>query len=735
MYQKQIHNRTSLKTSALAICLAVGFLLPACQTMNSSDKLAAKETARATSLKEARLGEQINREPAGQADDVDVPSTTGPEFIREPSQLSQIPEISERADQGERLGGGPMPKPQTETVDAFVSPLTVPQFIDVVFGEMLGIPYVTGPEVANMTDVVQLRSSGEMKSTDFMELVSEALENYGVRVFPNNGTMQITRDEALRSRIPRFIKSRARLRTRGDLRPVIQFVEMQAVDANSMLGFLRQAFTGQSDSLKITSNPGKNFISLAGLPEDVDAAINIIRELDELDFAGTDIQRYTPQYWNVEEFAQALEQALQVEGWAVTSNFNLSRTIFLMPVDYSNDLFIFSKTQTAHERAQSWIRELDKPVQGGDTEQIYIYQVKNVDASVLSETANSVLLSSQNGRGRLGSGAGQFNNVTPNNAGSEQSESRRGSNTGGVFSVDPVGNRIIFTGTSTEYSKFVNLLEQLDTPAPEVLIEVQIAEVTLSDSTNFGIELFVDDIGDSNFTATAATQGLGLGSSGLNLTFLSGNVDAAINAFANNRRVKLLSTPILVARSGSESEIQVGQDVPIITAQRAANNQNGQGDTDILQSIAYRKVGNLLSIAPIVFSDNRIDLSITQEVSSTVDVSNSSISSPTISNRSLSTQLSLEDGQTAVLGGLISENYVTDENGVPIIKDLPLIGNLFSSDSFSVDRTELVLLITAYVLRGQPDKEKFVNRLTDRIDGYLGDESRMMTLLPNRAEE
>jgi len=93
-----------------------------------------------------------------------------------------------------------------------------------------------------MTDVVQLRSSGEVNATDFLKLVSEALEGYGVRVVAENGTYQMLHDKALRARIPKFIKSRARLRTRSDLRPVIQFVEMQAVDANSMLGFLRQAF-------------------------------------------------------------------------------------------------------------------------------------------------------------------------------------------------------------------------------------------------------------------------------------------------------------------------------------------------------------------------------------------------------------------------------------------------------------------------------------------------------------
>ena len=595
---------------------------------------------------------------------------------------------------------------------------------DSVYGEMLGVPYVTGPEVAKMNDVVQLRSSGEMNAQDFLSLVSNALESYGVRVVPENGTYQVLQDKALRSRIPKFIKSRARVRTRSDLRPVIQFVEMQAVDANSMLAFLRQAFGNSNDKLTITANQGQNYVSLAGLPNDVDAAIDIIRELDELDFAGSQIQRYTPQYWNSGEFAQALTDALNVEGWSVTSNVNLNRTIFLMPVEYSNDLFIFAKSKLAHDRVDSWIRELDRPVQGGDTEQIFIYQVKNVDASILAETANGVLFSSSGGSlpsAVSGSGLGQNENTA-----------LISQNSNAVFNVDSLGNRIIFTGTTTDYNKLRNLLEQLDTPAPEVLIEVQIAEVTLTDETNFGIDFFIDDLGNNSVTATAATGGLGLGSSGLNVNVLSGNVDAALNAFSSNRRVKLLSTPILVARSGGEAEIQVGQDIPIITAQRAANNQNGDGNTDILQSIDYRKIGNLLSIAPIVFSDDRIDLSITQEVSSTVDVSNSTISSPTISNRSLSTQLSLEDGQTAVLGGLISENYIEDERGVPLLKDLPVVGTVFSNEALSVNRTELIVLITAYVLRGQVDKDQFVNRLSSRSDGLLANEDRFVTLLPKK---
>jgi len=290
----------------------------------------------------------------------------------------------------------------------------------------------------------------------------------------------------------------------------------------------------------------------------------------------------------------------------------------------------------------------------------------------------------------------------------------------------------VFTGTSNDYSKLRALLEQLDTPAPEVLIEVQIAEVSLVNNTNLGVDFRLSDIGLGNVTATAETAGIGVGSSGLTIGLLGNDIDATLNAFASNRRVKILSTPVLTARSGSQAEIQVGQDIPVLSSQRASAIQDGIGQTDILQSIEYRKTGVLLSIEPIVFSDNRIDLKIAQEVSSELDTGNSDISSPTISNRSLSTQLSLEDGQTAVMGGLIQRSFTVDDTGVPFLKDIPLVGRLFSNEGLSEDNTELVVLITAYVLRGQADKDQFVQRLSRGVDGLMADESRLLTLQPRK---
>ena len=469
--------------------------------------------------------------------------------VSTPSDVGTIPGIAAPNQSDGQLHGGDNSAPDTKigTIEAYVTPLPVPQFIDIVFGEMLQVPFVTGKDVQEMKDIVQLRSSGRMKGVDFQLLVSEALKEYGLRVVPENGSYKIIQDKALRSRIPQFIKSRAKARTRADLRPVIQFVELRAVDANSMFSLLKQTFADKKDTIRIESNPQRNFLTLSGLPEDVDVALSIIKNLDELEYAGSQVNKYVPKYWNVEEFAEALETALKVEGWAVTSNPLTSRTIFLMPVPYSNDLFVFAKTPQAQERVTHWLRELDKPVLGGDSQQIFIYQVKNVSAEDLAQTANLVLSGGSRPVNESSGGLGQVSNQVQDNGG-----------TGGgltssltQFTVDYSGNRIVFTGTSNDYSKLVALLEQLDTPAPEVLIELQIAEVTLTNDSNFGVDFNITDIGLGDLTGTASTSGLGLTSNGLTVGLLGNNVEATLNAFANNRRVKILSTPVLTARSDS----------------------------------------------------------------------------------------------------------------------------------------------------------------------------------------
>lgn len=711
-----------LDFSWLLIALCVSANLSGCAHFERQFKKPLN-TSTERPIQEDLLADNVERGPKVYRDNKLTNNNTT-EFTQANSELGQIPFISSGVSQPIGNPEKTAPKLEVQKVEAFVAPLPLPQFIDAVFGEMLGTTYVVGKNVAARSDVVSLRSSGTMSSTAFIDLVSVALEEYGVRISPENGVYKIVEDKVLRAKVPRFITSRARVNTPTSLRPIIQFVELQALDSSNVVGILRRAFGKDNPRISIDSNSRANYAVLSGLPEDVDQALEIISQLDELSYAGAQVRRYTPKYWEVEEMSEALAQALRREGWQVAIDVNQSRTISLMPVTYSNDLFIFAKTEAAHRRIDSWLSELDRPVQGGDTEQIYIYQVRNVDAAILADTANAALST------RSASLPGEIQDRLPQ--GQTTATAATAGDVGSFFTVDLIGNRILFSGTANQYEKLIKLLEQLDTPAPEVLIEVKIAEVTLTDETSYGVEFFIDDIGSDTIQATAQTGGLGLGANGITFNVLTGNVDAAINAFASNSRVKVLSTPTLVARSGGSSSIQVGQDVPIITSQRAASSQAGEGPLDILQGVEYRSTGVLMQIEPIVFSQDRIDLTITQEVSSTLATANSTINSPTISNRTISTQLSLEDGQTAVMGGLIQEDIIRDDTGVPILKDIPLIGQAFSNDALSTTRSELLVLITAYVLRGQDDKSRFVRYLSDRIDKSVLDESRLTTLVPKQ---
>lgn len=653
------------------------------------------------------------------------------------SGQTRVPQLSERMDEDDIADASGAPPFAVREIDTVVPPLALPAFIDLVFGEMLGVPYVTGPGVAGRSEIVQLRSSGDMEAGVFLNLVEAALADYGVRVTTENGVYQIIEDSALKARLPRFIKSRARSNTPSSLRPVVQFVELNAIDARTMVNILQQAFGRQNNNLTFDADTQSNYVILNGLPEDVNAALSIIYEMDELQYAGTQVQRYSPTFWDVRAFAGELSRILAAEGWQVSSNEQSAKPVLLLPIEYSNDLLIFTRERDARLRVNYWIGELDRPTRKGDESQLFVYSVRNLDAAQLAATVNQVLsgVEQSSGRGRLAGAPQQQVGLNPSQG---QPPPFALQNTTGLV-VDPLGNRLIYSGTPSEYERLYPLLQQLDQPPPEVLVEVMIAQVNLTDATDFGVDWVIRNLNDDalRFQNSASDSGSGLegivsggsfGPAGVAFGVLAPDVEVSLNAFAQNNQVNVLSTPRLLARSGSSAQVQVGTDVPILTAQRAPAGAGGGDVIDVISSVEYRSTGIILQIEPIVFSDNRIDMTISQEVSSALP-GGGPVASPSFSNTTVATLLSLEDGGTAVIGGLIQDNVSRSESGVPLFKDIPGLGKLFSSESVSVDRTELVILITAYVIRGQEDKTAFARKFSEEIDRTLSDDN-LVTLRP-----
>ena len=194
-----------------------------------------------------------------------------------------------------------------------------------------------------------------------------------------------------------------------------------------------------------------------------------------------------------------------------------------------------------------------------------------------------------------------------------------------------------------------------------------------------------------------------------------GDVGLIINAFADNGKVSVLSTPRVLAESGATANIEVGTEVPIITSQGSTNTIQNAGTTGILQSIEYQKTGVLLNVQPVIHSGNRIDLSVSQVVSQALPNNTPGISIPLIQNRTVSTQLALDDGQTVVIGGSITDNRTNDNSGIPYLKDIPVLGLLFSNQAITHAKNELLVFITPYVISSNADASAVTQQFQEQM--------------------
>lgn len=581
-----------------------------------------------------------------------------------------------------------------EPVNAAVTPQSVPEYVATVFGGLLGVPYSLAPEVARRTDLVSGGTGASVSKRELFRLSQLALRQYGLEVYIENGLVTVAESESGAG--SGLVRSRTTPTTGGN---VVQIFPVQTIEVSALQALLQDLFPNAGRA-RITPDSGANTLIISGPAREVASVTRVLRQIDQPRFAGADVLRIEPVYLPAQALAASLETALTAEGYVVSRQPIVPRSILILPFEAANQILVFADDPQVLARVQYWISTLDQPAALGDRQTTFVYAVRNTDAQSLGALAAGQA-PQQAGRAPPVGVPGappQTDAAQRTNTTSRQNATAGvdGQFLGGRLIVDPIGNRILFTGTAQDYAQLRELLTTLDVPAPQVVIEVIIAEVTLTDNTDIGLEFFGTDV-DGDETYSGGTEGgIGVQAGGLNVTFTGPDLRARFSALASNSKVNVLSRPRLVARSGGQARFQVGTDVPIITSQAASNNQNN-GDTDILQSIQYRQTGVILEVEPVIYGD-RVDITISQEISEVGDAV-AGIDSPTILNRSLITQMAINDGWTGVLGGLISNSYTKSNTGVPFLKDIPLVGSAFQSNSVSGTRTELLLLITPIIVR------------------------------------
>jgi len=277
---------------------------------------------------------------------------------------------------------------------------------------------------------------------------------------------------------------------------------------------------------------------------------------------------------------------------------------------------------------------------------------------------------------------------------------------------DVRNNALVVSATPEEYRQIESALQQLDVTPLQVLIEATIAEVTLTDQLRYGLEWFFHT-GDSNFTfSSLATGAVSPAFPGFSYAFSSANAQVVLNALSQITDVKVISSPQLMVLNNETARLQVGDQVPIATqeVQSVANS-----DAPIVNSIEYRDTGVILNVSPRVNSGGLVVLDIVQEVSDVVPTTTSDLNSPTIQQRRVKSTVAVQSGESVALGGLIRDSNSKGVTGLPVLSEIPVLGNLFKTTDNTQRRTELLILLTPRVVANRKDAREITEELRSRV--------------------
>ncbi len=269
---------------------------------------------------------------------------------------------------------------------------------------------------------------------------------------------------------------------------------------------------------------------------------------------------------------------------------------------------------------------------------------------------------------------------------------------------NPMDNSLLIQATPQDYREILKLLQQLDVAPRQVLVEAKIYEVNLTGAFASGVQAYMQSLSTpqpKGWTSNAV-QAL---SSGTNMTLTAGmlvgnsrQLLAVLTASEQQGRVKLVSAPRLIATDSIAATMNVGDTVPTLASQAAGNITLG-GNSQIFQGISNVQTGVTLNVLARVTPGGIVTMKIQQDVSAPVaPAAGSAIQSPSFSQRSFNTQVTVQDGDTIAIGGIISDSDTYSTSGIPLLHRIPFIGAAFGSKSVTKNRTEMVVLMTPRII-------------------------------------
>ena len=415
----------------------------------------------------------------------------------------------------------------------------------------------------------------------------------------------------------------------------------------------------------------------------------------------------------------------------------------LQPIARLNAILVVAKSANTVRQVQTWINRLDRRSDLGPT--VHVYRLKSADARKVVGVLREVFVSGSSGNAneqstvsgpvpiaRMPGGQPPPLPVEASKqgipAGGARTDQLGGTDTGSTsklrITADPASNAIVVYASQEEYKPIERAIIELDRRSPEVAIEAIAAEVTLNDTLNYGVQFFLNGAIKNSSGNTVPTSGSQLNvplplaqiAPGANLVIGAlANPSVVISTLRDVTDVKILSSPSLVVANNHPALLQVGTQVPVTTgtATSVVTTQSA-----IVNSVSYVDTGVILRVTPHITRSLEVELEIEQEVSSVEQNANANTLTPSITQQKVKSTVIVENGQTVLLAGLISQQRNQEKSGIPGLIDIPLLGNLTSNATNTGKRTELIVFVQPRIIRNTIDGQRAGEDLRRRMPGF-----------------
>ncbi len=646
------------------------------------------------------------------------------------------------------------PPPLARTISLNFDNADVPSVVRTI-AQLLGINYILEPTVG--PGRVTIHAGGRFAKEELFPILETILEVNNLTITKAGPLYRIGPLAEARQRPLEAYVGRAAVAS-GD-KVIVQVIPLNYLPASSMEGVLRPLVSKTGTFLPV---PGTNSLVVVDLASNVAKLLEVIVLLDINTFDRIQVKLYPVKHVDAEDLAKDLEDLFAQLGYPKATREPLR----FLPVSRLGAILVVNAFGELTPAIERWIQNLDQPATQPD-QGIFVYYVENGKAVGIADLLNSLFqkerpptpsrpsapprapaaapsagpaLLPSPPAGQLGAREGAPPPAAP--GGPTAAPARTPS---AAPSVAPSGEIRIFADESTnaliiaapprQYPAILETIKKLDIPKKQVVIETLVAELTLDDTTKFGLEwslrttgrvnvngkdFFVTSTPTANFGTLFTPQATLLGFS--SVITATDQILGLIQALSAVNRINVLSSPNILATDNKKAVINIGDSVPILTSTTSTAAVTG-GQPNVTNTIQYQDTGIILTVTAHINEKRMVIIDIKQEVSNAVrntlfgDSSTQVVQSPIIQKRTAETSAVVADRQTVLIGGLINEERSQVRTGIPLLSKIPILGYLFGATTDEVKKRELIILITPRVVGEPEDARGITSQFEERVKG------------------